>query len=141
MFGGAQIREEVRVNHQGLAGSTAGMPLITFNLLRRLNMSKNNGVREELKWIYRQAWCEGYWIQEFGADNGYLAAAGSIKQLEEIEKETGQEINVGELTLADVVNISMPGSGLTREEACLDALREYKKYEHKYGKDYSPKSG
>ncbi len=97
-------------------------------------MSKKDGVSDELKRIYRQAWCEGYWIQEFGADNGYLAAAGSIKQLEEIEKETGKEIDVGDLTLADVIMggiRSAPGNGSTREEACLDALKKYKEHEQK----------
>ena len=89
----------------------------------------DDGVSDELKRIYQQAWCEGYWIQEFGADNGYLAAAGSIKQLEEIEQKIGKEIDVSKLTLADVVMgsiVSTPGKGATREEACLDALRVYK---------------
>ena len=93
-------------------------------------------VTEELKRIYQQAWCEGYWIQEFGADNGYLAAAGSIKQLEELEKKIGEEIIVSELTLADVVMgsiVSTPGKGATREEACLDALRAHKEYEKSRG--------
>ena len=92
----------------------------------------DDGVSDELKRIYQQAWCEGYWIQEFGADNGYLAAAGSIKQLEKIEKKIGKEIDVSKLTLADVVMgsiVSTHGNGATREEACLDALRNYKKHE------------
>lgn len=95
-------------------------------------MSKDDGVSEELKRIYRQAWCEGYWIQEFGAEMGYLAAAGSVKQLEQIEKQIGQEIDVSKLTLADVVIdaiSSTPGNGSTREEACLNALKSYKEYE------------
>ena len=94
-------------------------------------MSKGQGVTEELKRIYQQAWDEGYWIREF---DGYLAAAGSIKQLEEIGKESGKEIIVNELTLADVVMggiASTPGNGSTREEACLDELRNYKEYEQK----------
>src|SRR3989344_3625388 len=91
-----------------------------------------DGVSDELKRIYQQAWCEGYWIQEFGAEKGYLAAAGSIKQLEEIEKEIGKEIIVSELTLADVIMgsiVSTPENRATREEACLDALRNYKEHE------------
>ena len=95
-------------------------------------MSKKDGVSDELKRIYQQAWCEGYWIHEFGAENGYLAAAGSIKQLEEIEKETGQEIDISKLTLADVVMgciSSESGSGSSREKACLNALKAYKEYE------------
>ena len=92
-------------------------------------MSKKDGVSDELKRIYQQAWCEGYWIHEFGAENGYLAAAGSIKQLEEIEKETGQEIDISKLTLADVISISESGSGSSREKACLNALKAYKEYE------------
>lgn len=90
-------------------------------------------VTEELKRIYQQAWCEGYWIREFGAGTGYLAAAGSIKQLEEIEKKIGLEIDVEKLELGDVVNISMPGNGSTREEACLNALKAYKGHEKSRG--------
>ncbi|MBI2582117.1 hypothetical protein HYV87_03260 [Candidatus Woesearchaeota archaeon] len=97
-------------------------------------MSEKDGVTDELKRIYRQAWCEGYWIQEFRAEKGYLAAAGSVKQLEEIEKKIGREIVVSKLILADVImgGIARPGSGSTREEACLDALTDYKKHEKKY---------
>ncbi len=35
MFGGAQIREAVRINHQSLACSTAGVPLIFFLLVEK----------------------------------------------------------------------------------------------------------
>lgn len=86
-------------------------------------------VTEELKRIYQQAYQEGYWIKEFGAEKGYLAAAGSIKQLEELEKKLGREIDVDKLELGDVITISTPGSGSSREEACLNALRAYKEYE------------
>ena len=99
-----------------------------------MNKKDNNVVSEELTQIYQQAWNDGYWIAEFGADNGYLAAAGSVKQLEKIEKKIGKEIDVSKLTLADVVMgsiVSTPGNGATREEACLDALRNYKEHESK----------
>lgn len=92
-------------------------------------MNDKDGVSDELKRIYQQAWCEGYWIKELGAGNGFLAAAGSIRQLEEIEKKIGKEIDVSKLDLGDIIAISMPGSGSTREEACLDALKKYKEHE------------
>ena len=90
-------------------------------------MAKKDGL-EELHRIYKKAWDEGIWVKELGAtDTGFLAAAGSIKDLEKIEKRIGREIDVNELGLGDVIDISAPGSGLTREEACRDAIAEWKK--------------
>ena len=89
-------------------------------------------VTDELKEIYRKAYEDGIWLREFGSSPGsdtYMTAAGSISKLEEIEKQTGEEIDVSELGLADVVNISLPGTGKTREEACRDAIKAFKHYQ------------
>ncbi len=96
-------------------------------------MSKDK-IMKRLIEIYNNAYNEGIWIREFGKlDNckrgNYMAAAGSIKELEKIEKKAGKEIDVSTLGLGDIVNISLPGTGKTREEACLAAIKAYKDFE------------
>lgn len=91
----------------------------------------NVGEKEELEVlqrIYDEAIADGIWVLEIGCEAGYLAAAGSIKELEEIEKRTGQEIDVSKLSLGQIVNISASGNGATREEACRNAIAEWKKH-------------
>lgn len=88
-------------------------------------------VTEELRDIYHCAYDDGIWLCEWGPAHGgqvYAVAAGSVKALEEIEKRTGKKIDASKLTLADVVDISLPGIGTTREEACRNAIRGFKKY-------------
>lgn len=87
-------------------------------------------VTEELRKIYKDAWDEGIWIREFGRGSGedYLAGAGSLEKLKEIEKKLGREIEISELSLGDCVNLSAPGIGKIREEACRNAVEEFKKY-------------
>ena len=83
----------------------------------------------ELKKIYKEAWDEGIWVHEFGGTEGYyLAAAGCLKELETIEKGLGRKINVGDLTLGDCFKLgSSPGNGKTRQEACLNAIKDFKR--------------
>lgn len=88
-------------------------------------------VTEELQKIYKDAWDEGIWIREFGKAEGgdcYLAGAGSLEKLKEIEKKLGREIETNELSLGDCVNLAAPGLGKTREEACRNAIEEFKKH-------------
>jgi|GEM_PF-4571448 len=87
-------------------------------------------VTDELNEIYRNAKDDGIWLREFAPGPGgkYLAAAGSIKEVEGIEKKLGKEIDIEKLSLGDIVNISMPGTGETREEACSNAVVEYKRH-------------
>ena len=99
-------------------------------------------VTKELRRIYEKAWKEGIWIKEFGGGSGhFLAGAGDVADIERIEKQLGREIDINkDLSLGDVVmNIpSLPGNGKTREEACRNAVKAWKK--HKRGKR-STKSG
>ncbi|HLD40430.1 MAG TPA: hypothetical protein VJB13_04800 [Candidatus Nanoarchaeia archaeon] len=95
-------------------------------------MAKKDALSDDLRRIYQIAQEEGYWIKEFSLsedDVDYCAAAGSIKTLGKIEQETGQKIDINRLELSDLIFISQPGSGSTREEACLNALNAYKKLE------------
>ncbi len=84
-------------------------------------------VSDELKRIYQEAEKEGIYIVEYlSPDGGSRAAAGSIELLEKIEQETGKEIDVDKFSLGDLVNLTCPGRGKTREEACLNAIKAYK---------------
>lgn len=89
-------------------------------------------ITDKLREIYNNASKEGIWLLEWGptyGGKGYTAAAGSIKYLEQIEKQTGKEIDISKLTLGDVVDISLPGIGKTREEACQNAVKAFKEYQ------------
>ena len=100
-------------------------------MFKHKRSNRSNQVTEELKKIYRNAYDEGIWLWEgaFSPEtNAYVAGAGSVKELEELEKKAGREIVVSKLELGDIVDISLPGSGSSREEACLDAIRAYKEY-------------
>lgn len=57
--------------------------------------------KKNLKKIYRDAWEEGIFLREFGGDNGFLTAAGSVKKLQRLEKKLGKEIDVYDLQLGD----------------------------------------
>ncbi len=92
-------------------------------------------VTDELKEIYRLAWERGIWFREFGKGPGadiYMAGAGCVKVLERLEKELGREINVNELTLGDCMGLTCPGTGVSREEACRDAIKEFEKTHKKH---------
>lgn len=89
-------------------------------------------VTAELRKIYKDAEKEGIWIKECApSEDGkrYMAAAGSVKKLKEIEKKLGREIEISELSLGDCVNLALPGTGKTREEACRNAVAMFKKHE------------
>ena len=93
-------------------------------------------VTEELKKIYARAYKQGIWLWECcpaRGGTGYVAAAGSVKHIKGIEQKLGEKITVNELTLGDIVNYTdaLPGLGSTREEACRNAIKEYKKYKRK----------
>ena len=91
-------------------------------------------VTEKLCVIYQQAHDEGIWLYEIAPhkEGGrYMAAAGSIEQLEELLGKPAGDIELyDDLCLGDIIHISIPGSGLTREEACSDAVQEFKKYQN-----------
>ncbi len=93
---------------------------------------------DELREIYRKAYEDGIWLREWSPCPGggkYLAAAGSMKQVEGLEKKLGKEIDLEKLGLGDIINISLPGTGETREEACknaIEAFRDYRKKNQQY---------
>lgn len=84
---------------------------------------------EELEQIYKNAWEHGLWIKEWGASpNGKaLAACGSLYELQRIEHENPEigDIDIADLSLGDCVELSVPGSGDTRPEACRDAVKVF----------------
>lgn len=84
---------------------------------------------DELRRIYQEAWDEGIWIKEWAPGEGgkHLACAGSVSDLEAIEKRIGRELDIEkDIGLGDAVNISLPGSGETREEACRAAVAAWR---------------
>ena len=90
-------------------------------------------ITDALREIYKKAQGEGIWIYELtpGGREGqimYVAAAGSVQEIEELEKKLGKEIDIKKLSLGEIVALSEPRTGNTREEACENAIKAYKKY-------------
>ncbi|MEK9152722.1 MAG: hypothetical protein AAB692_05135 [Patescibacteria group bacterium] len=90
---------------------------------------KKTGVTKELRKIYDDAKREGIWLREIKAGNGFLAAAGYMAVIQAWEKKLGQKIDVSKLELGDLVVVSHPGTGKTRELACRAAIKNLKKNE------------
>lgn len=87
-------------------------------------------VTDELRKIYEDAWDEGIWLLEFSPGDGgnCLTAAGWLSDIERLEKHSGQEIDISKFGLGDVINISCPGCGTTREDSCRNAIKELKEH-------------
>lgn len=88
-------------------------------------------VTYELKQIYLTAHEDGIWLREWPCAPGsdlYMAAAGSLEKLAKFEKQIKRKINPQKLDLSDIVdyNLALPGLGKTREEACKNAIKEFK---------------
>lgn len=91
-------------------------------------MPKKSGVRSELRKIYKRAWKDGIFVCEFCPGNGYLAAAGSVKRVEAMEKRLGHEIDIAKLTIAQCMDLgASPGHGSSRRKACLEAIANHRK--------------
>lgn len=96
-------------------------------------MEDNQAILDELVNIYKEAWARGIWLKEW---EGNICAAGCVKELEDIEKKTGKEIDIEkDLLLGDCVNLAWSGYGATRIEACLNAIKRFEK-KHKKHKKY-----
>ena len=88
-------------------------------------------ITNKLREIYRKAYEEGIWLREWPPAHGgdmYVAAAGSMNDLERIEKKCGIKIDASKLDLGAIVDISEAGIGKTREEATRNAIKAWKKY-------------
>lgn len=90
-------------------------------------------VTSELRQIYLTAYEDGIWLCEWGpaySGNMYMAAAGSLEKLAKLEKQIGRKIDSQKLDLGDIVNydLALPGLGKTRENACRNAIKEFKLY-------------
>jgi hypothetical protein len=105
------------------------MPDTDFKPERMKPASEDYMERDELHRIYGEAWNQGLWVKELGSGpNGtFMAACGSVYKLQQIEHENPElgDIDVAELMLGDIITISVPGGGITREEACLEAMRSF----------------
>lgn len=101
-------------------------------------MTKYTGeVTDDLREIYQRASEEEIWIREWVAGTGkytYMAAAGSMEKITQLEIKLGREIDIMQLELGDLVNLSFPGTGKTREEACQNAIDELKRYQKTKGR-------
>lgn len=106
-------------------------------------MQREGAVTAELKVIYQEAADAGFWIKELvGQPGHYMATAIPVAKLKKLLKYAKKNnLVVGgirprtlndvydSLKLGDVINLDLglPGSGRTREEACRNALAENKK--------------
>jgi hypothetical protein len=91
-------------------------------------------MQTELERLYADAGKEGVYFREFDNAGHYLAAAGLLADLEPLEaalKAAGEldveaELDVSSLEMGDLVELSAPGVGATREEACRAAWQALK---------------
>jgi hypothetical protein len=84
-------------------------------------------VTTEIDEIYRDAAREGIFFREYREDNGtYIAAACSLYMFQQMEEEQRQSIVPEDLTMSQVMAISVPGQGPSRAEALRAAVERYK---------------
>lgn len=82
---------------------------------------------EELRRIQKEAADQDIWVRPFDtAEGGYLAAAGSNDALEEVFDKHGHQVFIDDLQLDDLDGISEPGHGASPEEACRNAVNNWK---------------
>ena len=89
-------------------------------------------VTADLRKIYQDAKDEGIWLREFIGDPGksFVAFAGTMAKAEVLEAKLGKELDLAQLTFADLVESeeldAHAGGGITREEACRKAIEDLK---------------
>lgn len=90
-------------------------------------MSEQFEVTPALQQFYAEAWEFGVWIQEYGIDGTTglcIAIAGTRKNLEELERRMGREVEWPEFKYGDALAIEgVVGRGEDRLSACREAFR------------------
>ena len=74
---------------------------------------------EHLTVIYAEVYAEGFWIREYDG----IAAVGDMRDLEVLAEDSCRDANliVEQLGLGQVVDLTAPGGGDTREARVRDA--------------------
>lgn len=83
---------------------------------------------DEIHTLYADAWEDGIWVKEWKGEVGFIAAAGSIYQLQRFEHEHPEvgDLDPQEFSISECMSISYPGGGETREDAIRAAVTGFK---------------
>lgn len=79
---------------------------------------------DELDKAYGEAYQARCFVTEFGDGIAAITAVGELDTLAEVEFRLGIELDPGNLSLGDCVELAYPGLGETRVERVRDGLRK-----------------